>query len=459
MTEKHYDEALKLEYLIEKGKKLIPEGGEFEVEVRYGDTFLGYIDWLDREKGVIYDFKYSNHVDRYKESRQLHLYKFYAELVLKVEIKKMCFMMFPKIQIRQRKTENRFQFTERLKKELEKAEVTLVEIPYEFDKVGEYLKLCGEAQSAKEFPKHETGLCAWCEYKELCKQGEDFMVLPSNERRSIEGSNKKRIWIYGQPFSGKTYLADKFPSPLMLNTDGNIKYVTAPYIAIKNEVTSTGRITQTKLAWEVFKDAIAELEKGGNGFKTIVVDLVEDLYEHCRLYMYKQMDITHESDDAFKAWDKVRTEFLSTMKRLMMLDYDNIVLISHEDSTKDITKRSGDKITSVKPNIADKVATKIAGMVDIVVRCVVIDGERLLTFKSDEVVFGGGRLNLTVNEIPNDYNELMKVYEDGMPTATPKAEEPKKVETPVAEPEKIEEATPVADEAPVARTRTRRTRS
>ena len=50
----------------------------------------------------------------------------------------------------------------------------------------------------------------------------------------------------------------------------------------------------------------------------------------------------------------------------MNLDYENIVLISHEDTSKDITKKSGDKITAIKPNIADKVANKIAGMVDIV---------------------------------------------------------------------------------------------
>ena len=84
--------------------------------------------------------------------------------------------------------------------------------------------------------------------------------------------------------------------------------------------------------------------------------------------MYDRLGITHESDDSFRAWDKVRTEFLSTIRRLMNLDYENIVLISHEDTSKDITKKSGDKITAIKPNIADKVANKIAGMVDIVAR-------------------------------------------------------------------------------------------
>ena len=60
--------------------------------------------------------------------------------------------------------------------------------------------------------------------------------------------------------------------------------------------------------------------------------------------------------------------------------------------SKDITKKSGDKITAIKPNIQDKIANKIAGMVDIVCRVLVEDDARYLSFKSDAVVFGGGRI-------------------------------------------------------------------
>ncbi|HFG9628233.1 TPA: ATP-binding protein, partial [Clostridioides difficile] len=184
------------------------------------------------------------------------------------------------------------------------------------------------------------------------------------------------------------------------------------YISIKDIVTVEGRMTKRQLAWDVFKEAIRELEKKENDFETIIVDLLEDTYEACRLYMYDKMGITHESDDSFRAWDKVRTEFLSTIKRLMNLDYKNIILISHEDTSKDITKKGGDKITAIKPNLQEKAANKIAGMVDIVAR-VVADGDvRTLSFKTNEVIFGGGRLKVKSNEIPLDYNELMKVYED-----------------------------------------------
>ena len=89
----------------------------------------------------------------------------------------------------------------------------------------------------------------------------------------------------------------------------------------------------------------------------------------------------HESDDSFRAWDMVTSEFLNTVKRLVNLDYENIILISHEDRSRDLTRKSGDKISSIRPNLREKVANKVAGMVDLVARIVADDNDRVLSFK------------------------------------------------------------------------------
>lgn len=270
------------------------------------------------------------------------------------------------------------------------------------------------------------------------------MQLPKNERRNIETISKKKIWLYGAPFSGKTYLANEFPDPLMLNTDGNVRFVDAPYVAIKDIVMTEGRMTKRTMAWQVFKDTIEELEKKDNDFQTIVVDLLEDTYEYCRLFMYDKMGITHESDDSYRAWDKVRQEFLSTVKRLMNLnDKYNIVLISHEDTTKDLTRKTGDKVTQIKPNINDKSALKIAGMVDIVARIIDDEGNHVLSFKNNEVVFGGGRLVIPVAEIPSSYEGLCEVYDVANGG---KKSSRKPVETPK---EEVKPAEPVKEDRPV----------
>lgn len=465
ISDLHINEAMKLAYWIPKVKELLPENAEHEVRIELGEQFIGFIDLLVKnENGTydIYDFKYSNNVDHYMESPQLHVYKQYFECVTHHKVNKLFFVFVPKVNIRQKKTETVQTFRTRLMEELEKKRVEIREVPYDVKKVIRYFDCIADINACRNFKKNETRLCDWCEFQMYCKEGIDYMLLPSTERRKPESVKRTRIWVYGAPFSGKTTLADRFPTPLMLNTDGNIGYVTAPYLPMKDIVEANGRITTTTLAWEVFKDAVKELAKKQNDFKTIVVDLVEDLYESCRLYMYKQMGISHESDDSFKAWDKVRTEFLSTMRELMNLDYDNIILISHEDTSKDITKRTGDKISSVRPNIAEKVANKLAGMVDVVIRCVVIDGKHLLSFKTDEVVFGGGRLNLKAEEIPNDYDTLMDLIhperkDDAQPTLfdEPKEETITAYAAPVDNPEDVQKVTAPKElfEAPKKRER------
>lgn len=218
-----------------------------------------------------------------------------------------------------------------------------------------------------------------------------------------------KVWIYGAPFSGKTTFATKAPKHFVLSTDGNAQYTTDSYKVIVDQVKKNGRIVTRKLAWELFKEELEVLE-AGTDYETIILDLAEDTYEMCRVYMYQKLGITHESDDSFRAWDKVRTEYLSTMRRFMNLPY-NIIIISHEDTSKDITKRSGENITAIKPNITDKVANKLAGMVALVGRAVCDNGNYTLQIKNDEVTFGGGRLGVSNVTIPLEWDEVVKLFE------------------------------------------------
>lgn len=466
------NEAIKLEKLIPKVE--VPEGAIFEEKINDPD-FIGFIDMLVpvSEDGMfkvfdLYDFKYSNHIDRYLESPQLHLYKYFYERTHPYHtIRNLSFIFVPKTQIRQKKTEELAQFRKRLLDTLDTMEVKTVSVKYDPNKVIKFLLETKGVLEATEFPKNECKLCDFCDYKEFCKNGVDYMLLPSTARRSINAASRKKIWLYGAPFSGKTTLADHFPTPIMLNTDGNVNSFTAPMIEIRETYEGRQKIS----AWEVFKNAIDELQKGSD-FKTIVVDLTEDTYEHCRQYCYAKFGFEHESDAGYgKGYDLIRTEFLSTMKKLLTLDY-NVVLISHEDMTKDITRKSGDKITAIKPNIQEKTALKLAGMVDIVARVVADGDDRQLQFKSDDVVFGGGRLQLHgVTHIPLTYEALEKLYESqGLKGVEQKPETSEKpvVEKPIEvrteetksnEPsgEGVQNPEPQQGERPVRRRRSRKT--
>lgn len=428
ITDAHVNEAMKLEYIIPKAKALIPDG-EFEVKIEDED-FIGFIDLLAPSRTEqklngehqilpnvydLYDFKYSNNVSKYKGSPQLHLYKYFWEKNNHGKvIRNLYFLFIPKVNIKQKKTEDLFQFRKRIQEELQQVEPSVFPIPFDPEKVIQWM--CGVKHSleATEFPKNKSWLCNYCEYNEFCQKGNDFMNLPSTERRQVGQTTKRKIWIYGAAFSGKTTMLDDAPNPLNLNTDGNIQFVTMPFVSIKDEVTVNGRMTNRKFAWEVFKDTIAELEKKQNDFQTIIIDLLEDTREMCRIFMYDNLNIQHESDSGFgKGWDIIKTEYLSTMRRFFNLDYENLVVISHEDISKDITKKNGQNITRIAPNIQDAIANKIAGMVDIVARVVVEDDDsRTLNFKQNEVIFGGGRLKgITETSIPLSWDALMDVYD------------------------------------------------
>lgn len=450
ITEAHINEIVKLKGVIPKARAELPAGGEFEVPINHKD-FIGFIDYLvpcdDEFLGDayydLYDFKYTGNPLNYRDSPQLHLYKYFFECCNPgKKIRKMFFLFVPKSKIRQKKTEDLQEYLARLENELAGKKIKIETVSFDYRKVVDFLLSVKATQEEREFPKAESYLCRWCEFEEYCLKGWDyFMKLPENKRRALDAVKRRTIWIYGAPFCGKTTFANGFPDPLMLNTDGNIKFVDAPYIRIRDEVKVEGRITKRTFAWDNFKDAITELEKKENTFKTIVVDLLEDLYEYCRVYMYDKLNLTHESDDPFRAWDKVRGEFLNTLKRLMNLDYENIILISHEDATRDLTRKSGDKISSIKPNLADKVAVKVAGMVDVVARIVADGDNHTFCFKSNEVIFGGGRLRVEAKDIPLDVDALFAVYDEANKAALEKPVSAAKA-TPAARPNRKKKETP-----------------
>ncbi len=278
------------------------------------------------------------------------------------------------------------------------------------------------------------------------------MLLPKNERKPREANLAPDLWIYAQSYVGKTTFVDAMDDVLFLNTDGNIDNVTSPVIRIRD--TWEGRIK--KAAWEVFLEVVKELEKKENDFKIIAIDLIEDLYEQCRLYVFDREGWQHESDGGYgKGYDMVKLEFLSTMKRLKNLGY-RIIYISKELAGQ-VTLRGNVTLTTYKPNINDKVANVLAGTVDLTCRAYADDRGRWIGFKVDEYTFGGGRFDFKNDKCELSvaaFNKALMDAQAGLKVVAPKQEAPAE-----EEPEQMtmDDIAP-ADETPAEETTTRRTR-
>lgn len=426
----HVTEAMKLEYLIPKVKALLPDG-EHEVKIETPD-FVGFIDLLvpmgymskesiynpyGEEVNVydLYDFKYSNNVKSYMESAQLHLYKYFFELTNPGKrIRNLYFVFVPKCNLKMKyknktnpRDETVYEFRKRCMADLEAKKIIINKVDYEPNKVIDYLISSKHCIEETEYSKNENRLCDWCEYQSYCQKGQEYMILPENHKREKTVITNPDMWIYGDSYVGKSVFIDQIENLLFLNTDGNTENTTSPVIRIRDTVEKSGRITNTKMAWENFLDVISELEKKENTFETVAIDLIEDLYEHCRLYTYKKLGIEHEQDAGFgKGWDMVRTGFLSAIKRLKNFGY-RIIYISKEIATE-VNLKGGGKITTYSPNIPDKVANVLAGTVTLTVRAFMNNRGRFLQLEKTESVFGGGRFNFVHDTCKLDMKEFVK---------------------------------------------------
>ena len=444
INDNHINEVIKFEYLIPKIHEILANVNVYKKEFRINtNRFIGIVDLITKNNDGsvdVFDYKYSNNYEHYAESPQLHLYKYFLEQI-GFKVRKLGFIFIPKISIRQKQEENLYQFRKRLQEELRNSEIKIMEIQYNAEKVAEWMDNIINITEDNEFKKNPTNLCSWCEYQEYCIKGEDYMLLPKNERREKKIDKNPDLWIYAQSYVGKSTFVDQYDDLLFLNTDGNTDNTTSPVIPIRDEITVNGRITNKKFAWEVFKEVISELEKKDNDFKRVALDLVEDLWEHCRLYMYDKNGWEHESDGGYgKGWDMIRTEFLSTMKRLKALDY-QIIYISKEVATE-VTLKNGTKFTTYKPNINDKVANVLAGTVDLTVRAYVDGDKRYIQLAKDENVFGGGRFNFTEKKCElhmEDFTKALVEAQDLVGNVTDKMDESKPEKTSRRSRNKVEE--------------------
>lgn len=426
-TNEMVNEEIKLSILIPKVQALLGKRDRvFEYHFSVGGSvmrhdpldvedyiFEGFIDVvLKKEDGTyaIYDFKYS-FSDDYAGTGQINLYKdaFERSNPGKV-VSEFGYILIPKTQIRQRKDESVEQFRCRLIEKCNSLEPKL-QLLYPFE---EALKDTTEEMlsvfSQPEYPKTtDKRACDFCEFKDFCSNGVTYMILPPPVKRQIRPTERIKLFIYGKPVSGKTFFANQFPDAIFLNTDGNINSFDSPYIHIGDTVKD-----QTMYSgWLTFKDAVSSLAdfNQSNAYKTIVVDLVEDVYELCRKYWCNKLGIIHESKNSFVAWDASRQDFLSVCNQLAGLPQ-NIIFISHQDDSRDLIKQNGDSVSLIKPALTDKLANKIAGMVDITARLVNNGKGPMLEIPNVTSVFGGSRIRLKANTIPATYSALIQLIND-----------------------------------------------
>ena len=173
-------------------------------------------------------------------------------------------------------------------------------------------------------------------------------LLPVNKPKTKD-ITPRVFFIWGESMSGKTFLARRFPNPLIINTDGNAKKVETPSIEVHD--------------FETIVKVIQEIEQGGHEYQTIIFDLVDDVKTMLQSYVCKKYGVNDEGEVPYgKGYRDVKMTWQKLMVRLNQLPY-NVIFISH------ITETSENGQVVEKPSLEQKFLNMCLGRTDLSVKC------------------------------------------------------------------------------------------
>lgn len=213
-------------------------------------------------------------------------------------------------------------------------------------------------------------------------------------------------YIYGAPKTGKTTLASQMGNALLLAFEPGYHALPGVYA---QDITSWGEMRQ----------AYRELKKAEvkERFSAVIVDTIDIAADRCKKYICSQNNIEDLGDLGFgKGWMKFKDEFNDIFRGLTQLGY-AVFFIGH-DKMETKTDNAGNVISStIKPALSNATRTVISGMADIYGYAhQKTTGEMsVLTLRcTDGSIECGCRFKYIKEEIPTNYNELVKALHDAI---------------------------------------------
>jgi hypothetical protein len=229
-------------------------------------------------------------------------------------------------------------------------------------------------------------------------------ILPKEKRKPISDVSQEIILLYGVPKIGKSSFAGQFTDALFISTEEGLNHLEVYESPVK--------------CWDDFLKVVREIEAGRNGFKTVVIDTLDNLYMFCKSYIYGVHNINHESDlDWGRGWDEIEAEFRRQITRLSQIKQLGKIFVSHSE-LKEIKVKGKDQpdiqVTHTLPKRARKT---ISGMADMILY-METDGEgrRVIRTKPTTEYEAGdrtGRLPHTIYMGPSSevaYKNFLSAY-------------------------------------------------
>ncbi len=176
-------------------------------------------------------------------------------------------------------------------------------------------------------------------------------IQPHQVSRDLRGYS---VFFYGEPKSGKTTIATKFPRHLLLAFEKG-------YNAIP------GAMAQPINTWNEFKKVLKQLkdEKVKAKFETIIIDTADIAYDLCEKYILANNGVDKVGDIPFgQGYNLIAKEFDECLRRIVQMDY-GVVLISHAVD-KTFKDELNNEFNQIVPTLGNKPRNIVSRMCDII---------------------------------------------------------------------------------------------
>lgn len=229
-------------------------------------------------------------------------------------------------------------------------------------------------------------------------------LQPHKVSRDLRGYS---VFFYGEPKSGKTTIASKFPNALLLAFEKG-------YNAL------AGVMAQPINSWAEFIKVQRQLkdDKVKEKFSTIIIDTADIAYSYCEKYVCANNGVDTVADIGYgKGYALVGNEFDEKLRSIVQMGY-GIVLISHA-TDKVFKDENGTEYNKIVPTLDKRSNNIVARMADIIgYSRSVTDAEgndkTLLFMRGTQRFEAGSRFKYTPDYIEFTYNNLVNAIADAI---------------------------------------------
>ena len=229
-------------------------------------------------------------------------------------------------------------------------------------------------------------------------------IKPHQVSRDMRGYS---VFFYGEPKSGKTTTATKFPNHLLLAFEKG-------YNAIP------GAMAQPINSWSEFKKVLRQLKdpEVQKRFETIIIDTADIAYDYCEKYICSNNDVDTIGDIGYgKGYALVGREFDESLRSIVQMNY-GLVLISHA-TDKTFTDETGKEYNQIVPTLGTRPRNIVSRMCDIIgysrsVQTPEGGTSTKLFMRGTPRYVAGSRFTYTPDYIDFSYKELCKAISDAI---------------------------------------------